>query len=1740
MLDPFADDSSSTNEEIQRLWEKLDTMESSGQLEREEHQCHREVSTPPPFAEMSSQITPMVVTTDSKAKQKVVGEQQQQQSLEKMPKLPPFYQTLSLDSSSSSSSSLPIVLNKDKKEPKKEIRATDGHHKNEKGERSQQNQKAQVLSKMPTNYTVTNCEPKSGDSDSSTTTSSDSSSSSSSASSSSSSSEEIPARVAVKSEPPMTVEVHSESTGTMIHSPLSMPQFGTQSPAPIKARSVKMETKSTAIENITSRKSMVASTNGDNKLAIIKNPYMSRKKQTKDDQKSKSSKLITSTASLPRSQSSSPFFKETVLASKQQRGEIKVAAPSITNKENKIPNKNTAKDATNSASTSESDSSSSPSSSPPKRANPIDSLEKVNQLNRGPDPLDVMIQDYQPEAEPSPEIDPSLLAPPRYKEKPRPVLHQFSLENRPLQSRTKVSVATLFPAPMNQLWRNKFKDFNHLQSEVANMLCHSDDNMVVSAPTGAGKTAIFEMALARFISRDLQFHRPFTNGPPSMSKHRKVVYFSPSKALCEERYEDWSQRLSQLQLGIEVSMITGDAEPGRSYHDLANAHLILTTPEKWDSILRRWTEHFFLVASVKLLLLDEVHLLGDPSRGFCLEAVITRMKHIHSVSQKVQISQAGLSSTSYKNTSPEAISACLRIIAVSATLPNILDVAEFLGANEAFSFDESYRPVPLETRVVGLGYIGKNEYRFWTNLDEQIPHLIARYADRKPTLIFCHTKKETESLAKHLISKNFGNNSNTSAAPPGSVQYCLDSGVAYHHAGVQASERRSIERAFANKTLQCLCATSTLAVGVNLPAHLVIIKGTRTWRGGGAGYQEIDSRSLLQMIGRAGRPGLDTSGTAIIMTDNASKLKYESLARGLGSADSQMIPKLIDVVNTEISQRVIQNIDDAVRWLKTTFLFACLKGNPPRFGVDLQSQTLDDFILSQCSHAIESLCKCGLVGGTDNIIPLAGSHIMSQSMVPFESMKMIAALPFDATQCQVLRMLSSMEDLHVPVRRLEKKPLNACHKSEAIRYKLEGPLSKVRIQDPSEKAFVLLQAYIAHEEFENYTLRQEMSTLADTAQCVLMAAQEHSTRGSMHGQVALQCLKLRRSLQLCLWGESSGVLNQIQDIGQKCTAQLKMNGIVSFEQAMAATEDHIERASGRPKPFGKRLHTIISKILQEKLTMTAEIEYTRESNIPASVQCHLRFPSQVPYNSNSEKAKVNYTLLSYTDRPGSMLFFQDGITGPGSYRFSCPTNFGKIFLHLFSSVVGLDANCILGGNQKAQPSTFVPSSKKVPPKSIMASGKKQQQKKMQDFSSSQTSKTSRVKDSRNHGKARNSPFPPHSNGSGRSQGRAPLGSKTSPKVARNEAMRRGTKAATPPTQMLPKGSIRVLQNTGGYIQNPCSQNVPDKIDRCHPEDDFIIQVPLVPSIIRDSRRHAAVVPPLIHGRVLQEDKSNKRSMPPPWHQTKRKQQRSQQRAFASKRDNPFAHFQHDPNDAESYLEGLSLQSQSPRRFQNSLIPQSRLDHLQQHSNQVNRPPRQTKTWGFGRHRMDRRRRNNGVGKPFSNQELLRIKADESQAQFAARRWSHPNREVDSIEYVGAPIVNNSYSNFEHSQTAHDTSWLHDHRPPMFEQPFDPRFQPSIAQPEAFTVPITQTYQGFVQEEVSGSDMTWGSPNDPSPGSSCESTHQYSHLPNQQLAQSSQIVPPSQSSVQIIPISQLNQRGWSQQADEESQFREVFF
>jgi len=238
-------------------------------------------------------------------------------------------------------------------------------------------------------------------------------------------------------------------------------------------------------------------------------------------------------------------------------------------------------------------------------------------------------------------IDPSLYQPPVYQHKPDPIIHTLTNKNRPMTSRHMVPVSNLFRPPVANFWRSKFHSFNHVQTELSQLLTYSDDNIVVSAPTGAGKTCIFEMAMGRLFTSDLdkktQHKQTYDHHHhhQQISNSRKIVYISPSKALCEERYEDWKKRLVEIDSNIECAIVTGDA--GTAFQKVAMAHVILTTPEKWDSITRKWTQHMFLIGSVKLLLLDEVHLLGDESRGSCLEAVICRMKTVQRAARAKQV-----------------------------------------------------------------------------------------------------------------------------------------------------------------------------------------------------------------------------------------------------------------------------------------------------------------------------------------------------------------------------------------------------------------------------------------------------------------------------------------------------------------------------------------------------------------------------------------------------------------------------------------------------------------------------------------------------------------------------------------------------------------------------------------------------------------------------------------------------------------------------------------------------------------------------------------------------------------------------------------------------------------------------------------------------------------------------------------------------------------------------------------------
>jgi len=185
----------------------------------------------------------------------------------------------------------------------------------------------------------------------------------------------------------------------------------------------------------------------------------------------------------------------------------------------------------------------------------------------------------------------------------------------PLSPSDRVVAVAELPPPLRAAF--PFRYFNLVQSDTFDAAFGSEAPLVVAAPTGAGKTGVLELALCRLVLR----------GPATA----KALYLAPSRALVSERVSDWRARFGAA--GVAVAELTGEGDPAAAAAaaDRArSARLIVATPEKIDAVLRgrgaRGATSF--VGDLGLILIDEVHLLSDGTRGATLEAVVARLKTI--------------------------------------------------------------------------------------------------------------------------------------------------------------------------------------------------------------------------------------------------------------------------------------------------------------------------------------------------------------------------------------------------------------------------------------------------------------------------------------------------------------------------------------------------------------------------------------------------------------------------------------------------------------------------------------------------------------------------------------------------------------------------------------------------------------------------------------------------------------------------------------------------------------------------------------------------------------------------------------------------------------------------------------------------------------------------------------------------------------------------------------------------------
>ncbi|MDP2939022.1 MAG: DEAD/DEAH box helicase [Candidatus Omnitrophota bacterium] len=386
-------------------------------------------------------------------------------------------------------------------------------------------------------------------------------------------------------------------------------------------------------------------------------------------------------------------------------------------------------------------------------------------------------------------------------------------------------------------------------------------NLVLSLPTAAGKTLVAELCMLKSILNDRQC---------------RCLYVVPLRALASEKYEDLKNKYEKLAIKIGIS--TGDFDTNSEA--LAKYQILVATSEKVDSLLRfraRWLTDF-----LKVLVLDEIHLLGDESRGPTLEILTARIKQLN----------------------PN-----VQILGLSATIHNASEIAKWLKAELVVS---SWRPVPLKEGIMHndrvtfsdgkVKFIPKEASEDLTNL------VINILKDNGQVLVFVNSRRSTQAAALllskqivkflsagekkelDLISKEISGSQEESTKISYKLSELIKMGVAFHHAGLLYRQRKFVEDNFKNNLIKIICSTPTLAAGVNLPARCVILRDIKRYEAG-LGSSFIPTFEYKQCAGRAGRPKYDKFGEAVLIAKTASEMKM-LFCRYINAEPEPIISKL--------------------------------------------------------------------------------------------------------------------------------------------------------------------------------------------------------------------------------------------------------------------------------------------------------------------------------------------------------------------------------------------------------------------------------------------------------------------------------------------------------------------------------------------------------------------------------------------------------------------------------------------------------------------------------------------------------------------------------------------------------------------------------------------------------------------------------------------------------------------------------
>ncbi|KAM9238080.1 helicase POLQ-like isoform 1-T1 [Dugong dugon] len=429
-------------------------------------------------------------------------------------------------------------------------------------------------------------------------------------------------------------------------------------------------------------------------------------------------------------------------------------------------------------------------------------------------------------------------------------------------------------------------------------------NLIYSLPTSGGKTLVAEILMLQEL----------------LCRRKDVLMILPYVAIVQEKISGLST--FGMELGFFVEEYAGSKGRFPPVKRREKKSLYIATIEKGHSLVNSLIETE-RISNLGLVVVDELHMIGEGSRGAVLEMTLAKILYTNKTTQ---------------------------IIGMSATLNNVEDLQEFLQAEY---YTNQFRPVELKEYLKindeihevdskaenGITFSRLLNHKYSDTLKKMDPdRLVALVTEVIPNyscLVFCPTKKNCENVAEMIckflskeylkhrekekceVIKNLKNIGGGNLCPV--LKRTIPFGVAYHHSGLTSDERKLLEEAYSAGVLCLFTCTSTLAAGVNLPARRVILRAPYVAK------EFLKRNQYKQMIGRAGRAGIDTVGESILILQEKDKQQVLELINSpLENCYSHLVQEFTKGIQTLflslIGLKIATNLSDIYHFMSGTFL----------------------------------------------------------------------------------------------------------------------------------------------------------------------------------------------------------------------------------------------------------------------------------------------------------------------------------------------------------------------------------------------------------------------------------------------------------------------------------------------------------------------------------------------------------------------------------------------------------------------------------------------------------------------------------------------------------------------------------------------------------------------------------------------------------------------------------------------------